>query len=47
MIDKLRSADEATVEYVWRNPVTNAVEKKRSYVRRVGSSLIGVGHYLE
>jgi cytochrome c len=47
MIDKLRSADEATVEYVWRNPVTNAVEKKRSYVRRVGNSLIGVGHYLE
>jgi cytochrome c len=47
MIDKLKRADEASVEYVWRNPVTNAVEKKRSYVRRVGDSLIGVGHYLE
>lgn len=47
MIDKLKTADEASVDYVWRNPVTNAVEKKRSYVRRVGDSMIGVGHYLE
>ena len=47
MIAKLQSADEATVDYVWRNPVTNMVESKRSYVRRDGRSLIGVGHYLE
>ncbi|WP_418333302.1 cache domain-containing protein [Pseudothauera hydrothermalis] len=47
MVEKLKSADEASVEYVWRNPVTNAVEKKRSYVRKVGGSLIGVGHYLD
>ncbi len=47
MVDKLKTANEASVEYVWRNPVTNAVEKKRSYVRRVGDSLIGVGHYIE
>lgn len=47
MIAKLQSADEATVDYVWRNPVTNVVEHKRSYVRRDGHSLIGVGHYLE
>lgn len=47
MIAKLQSADEATVDYVWRNPVTNAVENKRSYVRKVGGSLVGVGHYLE
>ena len=47
MIAKLQSADEATVDYVWRNPVTNVVENKRSYVRRDGRSLIGVGHYLE
>jgi len=47
MIEKLKTADEATVDYVWRNPVTNRVEKKRSYVRREGGSLIGVGHYLE
>ena len=47
MIAKLQSADEVTVDYVWRNPVTNVVENKRSYVRRDGRSLIGVGHYLE
>jgi len=47
MISKLKDADEATVDYVWRNPVTNAVENKRSYVRREGRSLIGVGHYIE
>lgn len=47
MVDKLKSADQASVDYVWRNPVTNAVENKRSYVRKVGGSLIGVGHYLE
>jgi len=47
MVTKLKTADEASVDYVWRNPVTNAVEKKRSYVRRAGPSLIGVGHYLE
>nr|WP_211162907.1 cache domain-containing protein [Aromatoleum diolicum] len=47
MIEKLKTADEATVDYVWRNPVTNRVEKKRSYVRREGGSLIGVGHYIE
>ncbi|BAL23879.1 cache domain-containing protein [Azoarcus sp. KH32C] len=47
MIDKLKSAEDATVEYVWRNPVTNRVEKKRSYVHRVGNSLVGVGHYIE
>lgn len=47
MIEKLKTADEATVDYVWRNPVTNRVEKKRSYVRREGGSLIGVGHYME
>ncbi|MFU2489251.1 cache domain-containing protein [Thauera sp. WH-1] len=47
MIAKLKEADEASVDYVWRNPVTNAVENKRSYVRREGRSLIGVGHYIE
>ena len=47
MIARLQKADEATVDYVWRNPVTNAVENKRSYVRKVGNSLVGVGHYLE
>ncbi len=47
MIEKTKDAPAATVDYVWLNPVTNAVEHKRSYVRRVGGSLVGVGHYLE
>jgi len=47
MIDKTGSADSATVDYVWLNPVTNAVEHKRSYCKRVGHSMLGVGHYLE
>ena len=47
MIEKTKDAPGATVDYVWLNPVTNAVEHKRSYVRRVGGSLVGVGHYLE
>lgn len=45
MIDKTANGGEAIVEYVWRNPVTNAVEHKRSYVRREGHILLGVGYY--
>ena len=34
-----------TVEYVWRNPATNAVETKHSLIQRVGDVLLGVGYY--
>lgn len=47
MIDQVKRKGEGTVDYVWRNPVTNAVEKKRSFVRRENGSLIGVGFYTE
>lgn len=47
MLTLAKTRGEGTVDYVWRNPVTNAVEKKRSFVRREGGSLIGVGFYLE
>lgn len=47
MLDLARSKGEGTVDYVWRNPVTNAVEKKRSFIRRENGSLIGVGFYTE
>ncbi|MPN53077.1 hypothetical protein SDC9_200740 [bioreactor metagenome] len=47
MLDLAKSKGEGTVDYVWRNPVTNAVEKKRTFVRREGNSLIGVGFYRE
>jgi len=47
MLDLVRSKGEGTVDYVWRNPVTNAVEQKRSFVRRENGSMIGVGFYRE
>lgn len=47
MIEVTKGRGEGTVDYAWRNPVTNAVEKKRSFVRRENGSLIGVGFYTE
>lgn len=47
MIDLAKSQGVGTVDYIWRNPVTNAVEKKRSFIRRAGNSLVGVGYYRE
>ncbi len=47
MIDLARRDGAGSVDYVWRNPVTNAVERKRSFIRREGTSLIGVGYYME
>ena len=34
-----------TVDYVWRNPATNAVEAKHTLIQRVGDVLVGVGYY--
>jgi cytochrome c len=36
---------EVTVDYIWRNPVTNKMENKRSYVKKVGEYVLGVGYY--
>ncbi|HEX5803219.1 MAG TPA: cache domain-containing protein [Azospira sp.] len=47
MLEQVRARGEGRVDYVWRNPVTNAVENKRSFVRRANGSLIGVGFYSE
>lgn len=47
MIDQARSKGTGVVDYVWRNPVTNAVERKRSFIQRVDNSLLGVGYYLD
>jgi len=47
MMDIAKAKGEGTVDYVWRNPVTNAVEKKRSFIRRENGNLIGVGFYIE
>jgi cytochrome c len=45
MIALARSKGSGTVDYVWRNPVTNKVENKHSRIERVGNYLIGVGYY--
>lgn len=47
MLELARSKGEGSVDYVWRNPVTNAVENKRTFIRRENGSLIGVGFYRE
>ena len=47
MLEVARGKGEGSVDYVWRNPVTNAVENKRTFIRRENGSLIGVGFYRE
>jgi len=47
MLELARGKGEGIVDYVWRNPVTNAVENKRTFIRRENGSLIGVGFYRE
>lgn len=47
MLELAKTKGEGTVDYVWRNPVTNAVEKKRTFIRKENGSLIGVGFYTE
>lgn len=45
MIEQAKAKGKGVVDYVWRNPMTNAVEKKRSFVQREGNMLVGVGYY--
>jgi cytochrome c len=45
MIALARKAGSGTVEYVWRNPATNAVETKHTLIQRVDDVLLGVGYY--
>ncbi|HJW25512.1 MAG TPA: cache domain-containing protein [Rhodocyclaceae bacterium] len=47
MMELAKSKGEGTVDYVWRNPLTNAVEKKRTFVKRANGALVGVGYYTE
>lgn len=47
MLELAKTKGEGVVDYVWRNPVTNSVEKKRTFIRRENGSLIGVGFYTE
>ena len=45
MIALAKQKGSGTVDYVWRNPATNAVEQKHSLIQRVGDVLLGVGYY--
>lgn len=45
MIKVAKQKGHGTVEYVWRNPATNAVEPKHSLIQRVDGVLVGVGYY--
>lgn len=45
MIAVAKGKGEGKVDYVWRNPVNNRVEKKESFVRRVDNYILGVGYY--
>ncbi|MCG2576829.1 cache domain-containing protein [Dechloromonas sp. XY25] len=47
MIELAKTKGEGAVDYVWRNPITNAVERKRSFIRRIDNSFLGVGYYLD
>lgn len=46
MIDSVAEAAEADVQYAWRNPLTMKVERKHTYLVRVGNYLIGAGAYI-
>ena len=45
MISLAKKKGSGMVDYVWRNPATNAVESKHTLVQRVGDVLLGVGYY--
>lgn len=45
MITLAKQKGSGTVDYVWRNPATNAVEQKHSLIQRVDDVLLGVGYY--
>ena len=45
MIKVAKNAGNGTVEHMWRNPATNAVESKHTLVQRVGDVMLGVGYY--
>ncbi|WP_088280199.1 cache domain-containing protein [Ideonella sp. A 288] len=45
MITLVQQKDKGTVDYMWRNPATNAVEAKHSLIQRVDQLILGVGYY--
>lgn len=45
MLNIVGRKGEGELEYAWRNPVTDKVETKHSFLRKVGDTLVGVGYY--
>lgn len=45
MITLAKEKGSGIVDYVWRNPATNAVETKHSLIQRVDNLVVGVGYY--
>lgn len=45
MLNRVKDKEQAEIDYAWRNTVTNQVETKHTFLRKVGNNLIGVGHY--
>ena len=45
MISIVKTKGEGELDYAWRNPVTNKIEKKHTFVRKVDNFLVGVGYY--
>ena len=45
MVNIVGRKGEGELDYAWRNPVTEKVESKHSFLRRVGDVLVGVGYY--
>lgn len=45
ILDLMKRQDAGELDYVWRNPVTNRVEPKHTFVRKVDRYVVGVGYY--
>jgi cytochrome c len=45
MIKLAQQKGSGVVDFVWRNPATNAVEQKHSLIQRVDQVLLGVGYF--
>lgn len=45
MLEMLKKQPDGEYEYRWRNPVTNKIENKHAYMRKVGGFLVAVGYY--
>ncbi|MGV8917354.1 MAG: cache domain-containing protein [Pseudomonas sp.] len=41
----INKQDEGEYDYHWRNPVTNKIENKHAYIRKVDHYLVAVGYY--